>query len=119
MSSTKSAPPADAARQKLIDDFWNAKLVPAAEALRKRAVRFFAPAADPAAPTYWHTHAPAADPFYVLEPDKIESLAREMWTKEGHSELAALAGPLMALAPQLAPDKADEGDVSPFIYVMF
>lgn len=109
----------DKATEALLHRFWVEIMAPAAEALRRRGVEFFGLHPDAGAASYYVAHQPAGSPFYEIEPATCEARLREMWQREGYAELAALAGPLMALAPKLAPRKEDEGDVSPFIYVMF
>jgi hypothetical protein len=103
----------------LLKDFWAKHMLPAADALRKRGVTFFATGPDPRAQTYWHEHAATSNPFYEIDPARAEAELRDMWQKQGYPELANLAGPLAKLAPKLEPKKEDAGDVSPFIYVMF
>ena len=118
MSSTEK-PAADPATTKLLDKFWSQQLLPAAEALRTRGVRFFETAPDAKADSYYTSHEPSADPFIKLEPADWEKLLRDMWQKEGFPELASLAHPLMELAAKLKLRDAEQSDVSPFIYVMF
>jgi hypothetical protein len=118
MSSTEKSA-ADPATTKLLDKFWNQQLLPAAQSLHGRGVRFFETAPDPASTSYYTPHKSAADPFVQLEPADWERLLRDMWQKEGLPELTTLAGPLMDLAEKLKLRDAEQSDVSPFIYVMF
>jgi hypothetical protein len=117
MSSTEKTP-VDDANLKLLHQFWTERLVPAAEALRARGVRFFELAPDAAATTYY-SPAVEHDQFFTIEPENCEALLKEMWQRQQLPELAELAGPLAALSKPLAPTADDHGDVSPFIYVMF
>ncbi len=117
MSSTNKAP-VDTATLRLLKDFWEQRLVPAAEKLRARGVRFFELAPDPAVASYYT--APNADEiFFTIEPEQCEAQLGEMWRQQDLPELAALSGALVALAGPLAPKEDDRGDISPFIYVMF
>jgi hypothetical protein len=113
MSST------DAQVEKLLQKFWVERMLPAAESLRKRGVSFFATGPEAAAATYYHEHVKSTSPFWEIEPARAEAELKAMWQREGHAELVNLAGPLIALAPKVEPKAKDEGDVSPFIYVMF
>lgn len=118
MSSTEKTPP-DGKTQELLHRFWVEKILPTATALRARGVKFFDAGPRPGAASYFIDHQPAADPFYTIEPEQTASLLKQLWARDSAAELTALAEPLIGLAPQLAPRKEDEGDVSPFIYVMF
>jgi hypothetical protein len=117
MSSTKKSP-VDDANSKLLQQFWTEQLVPAAEALRARGVHFFELRPDAAAKTYY-SRPDESEPFFTIEPRECESLLKEMWKRQELPELVELAGSLVALAKPLAPAADVEGDVSPFIYVMF
>ncbi|HEY2882304.1 MAG TPA: hypothetical protein VGJ15_07720, partial [Pirellulales bacterium] len=99
MSSTEKAKKLeiDAATRRLLEKFWNQQLLPAATALNKRGVKFFETAPDAAAGSYYTKHAKAADPFTTLEPAEWEAKLKQLWQQENLPELAAMAGPLMAL----------------------
>jgi len=116
-STDKSA--IDLGTRRLLGKFWTQQLVPAAAALRARGVKFFESGPNPAVETYYCQHQSTDSPFVTLESDQWEPLLREMWQCEELPELAALAGPLMALAQKLKLREEEQADVSPFIYVMF
>ena len=105
--------------EKLLKRFFAERLAPAAERLRRRGVNFFETGPTPASPTYYEKHCEAASLFVEIEADSCASIVAETWKRENLPELAELADSLFALAPRIAPIKEDEGDVSPFVYVMF
>ena len=96
--------------------FFERHLVSAAEALRARGVRFFPLGPDPDSES-WYVDAPDGPDFRTLESDDLEARLREQWTD--HPELAALAGELMELARSLEVGEEDDGEISPFVYVMY
>ena len=113
MSST------DRGVDKLLRRFFVDSVAPAAERLRRRGVKFFETGPTPESPTYYEKHREAASLFVEIGPDACAAIVGEMWKRENLPELVELAGPLFALAPRIAPTEKDEGDVSPFVYVMF
>ena len=114
MSSTER----DAADERELRRFFRDRLVPAADRLRARGVRLYAPRPDPSVESYWVRHEEAPVPFVEIEPDRCEALLAALWRAEGHEDLAALTGDLFRLASRVAPRDEDD-EVSPNIYVMF
>lgn len=105
--------------EKGVRRFYREHLLPAAERLRTRGVSFFPLAPDDAEET-WYQPPPADVPEFVeVEPEQCEARLRQAWQAQGLPELAALAGPLMALARDLEMDEEQSADVSPFVYVMY
>jgi hypothetical protein len=103
--------------ERLLRRFWVNRVLPAAEALRRRGVRFFPLGPEPG--DSWYHGPPAAADF--RRPDE-RALARELaarWEAEGLPELAALASPLEELAGQLEISEEETPDISPFVYVMY
>jgi len=94
-------------------------LAPAAEALRARGVRFFAPGPEPGRES-WYEPGPTGEPELVeLEPDAFEAALRRRWEGEGLPELAGLAAELMRLARQAEIGEQESAEISPFVYVMY
>src|SRR5690242_12479115 len=119
MSSTDKRTSPDPATQKLLEKFWTGQLVPAAEAVRARNIKFFETHPDATAKSYYTPHKAADSPFTTLEPNEWESKLRALWQQGNLPELANLAGPLMNLASKLKMKDDENADVSPYIYVMF
>lgn len=113
MSST------DRAAERRLKRFFEQRITPAAERLRRKGTHFFATRPDPSAKSYYEKHERADSPFVEIEFENCESLAAQMWQRQGYPELVELCGPLFALASQLTPPEEESADVSPFIYVMF
>ena len=109
----------DAEKQQLADAFFKDRLTPAAEALRKRGVRFFPPAPDAEADTYFESRDPNAPLIVEIDLDDAAALLAQMWAAQDLPELADLAAELVELAKSLKQEEQDSGDISPFIYEMF
>ena len=102
---------------RLLRRFWAARVVAAAEALRRRGVRFFALGPEPG--ESWYEGPPTGPDF--RRPDEA-ALAAELaarWNAEAFPELVALAAPLEELAGQLEIGEEQTPDISPFVYVMY
>ena len=98
--------------------FFARKLVPAAQTLQGRDVRFFP--LGPDAAESWYEDGPAGEPEFVeIEVEDCERMLREMWERDGMPELAALAADLMKLAREIELDEEQSDDVSPFMYVIY
>ena len=107
-------------------DFFDEEIAPLAERERAEGKWFFPLGFDTEAETYFLT--PARN---VMEPHDFELRATEspekfveelaaLWTREGHSELAAMAPRLAELAREMAAREQPEAeDLSPFMYAMF
>jgi hypothetical protein len=110
MSSTE-----DAARARR---FFEEHLLPAAERLRARGVRFF-----PLGPTdeeaSWYAGPPEIGDFMELEAEGIEQTLRSLWASQDLPELEALTPHLLELARSLEVRDQEESEVSPFVYVMY
>jgi hypothetical protein len=102
---------------RLLRRFWTARVVPAAEALRRRGVRFFPLGPEPA--ETWYEGPPAAPDFRRPEEGALGAELAFRWNAEGFPELAALAAPLEELAGQLEIGEEPTPDISPFVYVMY
>ena len=81
-------------------------------------MRFFPLGPDPEAESWYEGPPPEAD-FVRLATDDVEAALRERWEAQGLPELAALAGPLLALAASLEVHEEQTPDISPFVYVMY
>ena len=104
--------------QARISAFFDDHLVPIAEALRRRKVRFFARGPEPEKET-WYEPAPVGDPLVSIDPDACRAALRELWRSQDLPELLALAGPLLELGEHLEVHTQDTADISPFTYVMY
>jgi hypothetical protein len=101
-----------------VERFFLERLVPAAQRLRDRGVRFFATGPEPGAGSWYQ--GPPADPDFVrLGEAEVEAALRERWQAQGLPELALLAGPLLELARSLEVHEEETPDISPFVYVMY
>ena len=101
-----------------IEVFYERHLLPAAEALRERGVRFFPRGPEPDAES-WYEAPPTGPDFRSLDASEIEAALRSLWEGQSLPELAELAAPLLELARTLEVDEEQTGDVSPFVYVMY
>jgi hypothetical protein len=100
--------------------FFDKRLVPLAERLRARGVRFFPLGPDGEAESYYVPASRGEPEFIELEgPAACEKALRDLWEGETMPELAALAGPLMALARRLEIREDQWSEISPFVYVMY
>lgn|SRR5262245_49379545 len=91
------------------------RIAPAAERLRARGVSFF-----PLGPTVeesWYTAPVPGAEFRTLESDELAAALEAQW--HDVPELAELAPRLLALASALEPAAEEDGEVSPFVYVMY
>jgi len=110
MSSTDEA---------ILRRFHAEKIVPAAEALRARGVRFFALGPEPEAAS-WYVELPENEPdFQEIDEAALADALRQRWEAQELPELAALAGPLVELSRSLEVAEEDTPDISPFVYVMY
>jgi hypothetical protein len=112
-------------KELLAESFFNEVLVPLARKLNAEGKSFFPLKADAEQESYYEEprrRTMTASDFELRAANSIEDFINELaalWISEGHAELAEMAGPLLALAPELRETQAQEGDVSPFMYVMF
>jgi hypothetical protein len=99
--------------------FFDRRLVPLAEKLRARGVRFFPMGPEPEAASYYVP--PRRGPEFIeLEgPAECEKALRDLWEQRTIPELAALAGPILELAKQIEIREEESGEISPFVYVMY
>ena len=105
--------------EKILRRFFAEKLVPAAEALRARGVRFF-PLGPEAESGTWYVPVPEGEPdFFEVDEAALAEILRERWEVESFPELAALATPLIKLSSQLEVTEKEMPDISPFVYVMY
>jgi len=107
MSSTD-----DAAR---VRRFYEEHIAPAAARLAARGGSFF-PLGPTPEPSWWVLPHEGAE-FYRLENAQLEAALRERWRDV--PELAALAPHLVELARSLEVQSEDDGEISPFVYVMY
>jgi hypothetical protein len=99
--------------------FFIEKLVPAAEKLRARGVRFFAATPEQGEEESWYIACNAVPDLEELDPKQHASWLKKYWMGQNTPELAELAEPLVQLARTQRPDEKASGEVSPLIYVMF
>ncbi len=99
--------------------FFERRLAPAAEELRRRGVSFFASGPEPETES-WYLRVAADEPEFVeFDEQELAATLEQMWTDQELPELAELAGALVELSAELEPAEEDSADVSPFIYVMY
>lgn len=94
------------------------RLVPAAEALRARGVRFFPVGPEPEAES-WYEGPPTDADFMTLRDVDVEAALRARWKAQALPELAQLAAALLELARSLEVHEEQTPDISPFVYVMY
>jgi hypothetical protein len=95
--------------------FFAERIAPAAERLRARGVAFF-----PLGPTpeeSWYEAPKPGPEFRTLERNELAAALEAEWRDV--PELAELAPRLLALASDVEPPAEDDGEVSPFVYVMY
>lgn len=118
MSSTEPEP-----HGQYIRDLFLKKLLPAASD-DGRPRSFFPLGPDATAASYYveRTKTKMSREDFIIgaasDGDPIAALG-ELWTRQGHDRLAALAPELRQLAGKLRQIEKPADDVSPFIYVMF
>ena len=105
--------------EKILRCFFAENLVPAAEALRARGVRFF-PLGPEAETETWYVPVPEGEPdFFEIDEAALAEILHERWEAECFPELAALAMSLLELSGQLEVTEENMPDISPFVYVMY
>ncbi|MDQ3696702.1 MAG: hypothetical protein M3373_01565 [Gemmatimonadota bacterium] len=115
MSST------DAERDEQLRRFYVERLLPAAERLRERNVRFFSMGPERGHPpsSYFEPRRDSKTASYVFE---LETLTFSPWLRarwEEYPELLAIVEPLAELARAMEHREEQTGEVSPLIYAMF
>ena len=95
--------------------FYDEVIAPAAERVRARGERFFplGPTPEPS----WYSQPHSGPEFFTLESGELEAALRERWRDV--PELAAMAPKLVELARTLEVQGEDDGEISPFVYVMY
>lgn len=106
----------DETRDAELHRFFHERIVPAAEALRRRGVAFFALEPNRSTASYWNTR-PAGEGYIFEIGDDLAGELHVMWRE--HPELQALASDLAAVARTMADRREVSADVSSFIYAMF
>ncbi len=104
------------ARERELRQFFQERIVPAAEALRKRGASFFALAPDRTTTSYWNTR-PRGEGYIFTIGDDLAGELHAMWRE--NAELQALADDVAAMTRTLAERREESADVSSFIYAMF
>jgi len=106
-------------------EFFFRRALPRDAARREKGEAFFPRHPDPAATSYFLPRGKrTVEPRYLEAPEcpdgeALEARLYQMWTAQGHPELAELAGDVARLAVELARTEEPGEEVSPFIYVMF
>lgn len=103
-------------REARLAAFFEAHLAPAAAALRARGVAALEPGPDAAAESYWHVRSNPGDTLVALDFEHLDAALAALWADT--PELAALAGPLIALAREVQ-DTHQTAEVDAFVYQMF
>lgn len=100
--------------------FYEDRIVPAAEALAARGIRFFPMGPEPDEST-WYEDAPTEPPELMPLGDQRECLLRlrDRWERQGLPELVELVDPLVRLAERLQPPEEEPAEISQYVYVMY
>ncbi|MFN2399732.1 MAG: hypothetical protein ABR543_14005 [Gemmatimonadaceae bacterium] len=111
----------DSERAELLRQFYVEHMLPAAERLRQRQVRFFSLAPDRKDPpsTYYEARRDSTTASYVFE---LENLPAASWLRvrwQEYPELMAMLEPLVELSRAIEQSEEESGEVSPLIYAMF
>ena len=106
----------DDAQERALRQFFQDRIVPAAEALRARGISFFALEPDRATTSDWKAR-PRGEAYIFAIGDDVAGELHTMWRE--HPELQALADDLAAMTRALAERREESADVSSFIYAMF
>jgi hypothetical protein len=106
----------DDARDRDLHEFFQKRLVPAADALRGRGVEFFEAAPERGRHSYWNSRPPGESYIFAIGDDLAGEL-HSLW--RGTPELQALADDLASMARMMAEHRTESADVSSFIYAMF
>lgn len=106
----------DDLRERELRQFFQKRIVPAAEALRERGATFFALAPDRTATSYWNSR-PRGEGYIFTVGDELAGELHAMWRE--YPELQALADDLAVMTRTLAERREESADVSSFIYAMF
>ena len=102
--------------EKTLRRFHAEKVVPAAEALRARGVRFFALGPEDEAES-WYVALPEDEPdFQEIDEAALANALRERWEAQ---QLPELAAPLLELSASLEVTEEETPKISPFVYVMY
>jgi hypothetical protein len=110
-------------RDELLQRFFEQTLVPLAREARTQGRSFFPRGPDPEASSYYTLRTATSmtkDDFEITAartPEEVGRELRRLWADD--PLLAPVVDDLLALMPRLEPRSDDDGDVSPFIYVMF
>ena len=106
----------DDTRDQDLRRFFHDRIVPAAESLRGRDVRFFTLAPDRRQESYWSSR-PGGESYVFQIGDDLEGELRQTWRDV--PELQALAYDLASMTRLMADSREETADVSSFIYAMF
>jgi hypothetical protein len=96
--------------------FFETRLAPAAAALAARGVAALEPGPDAAAESYWHVRTDPGDTLVAIDFEHLDAALASLWADT--PELAALSGPLIALAREVQ-DTEQTAEVDAFVYQMF
>jgi hypothetical protein len=113
MSST------DPDTDKALRAFHSRRLIPVAERLRDRQVRFFEMGPRPGAETYFRTRGEPSDYVFEYRSNTLAAEVTARWQRQQLPELVELAPGLVKLLDSLAQEEDEWSEVSPFIYAMF
>ena len=106
----------DDARDRELHEFFRDRIVPAAEALRKRGVSFFEREPERSRPSYWNAR-PRGEGYIFAIGDDLAGELHMLWRE--YPELHALADDLAAMTRTMLEHREESADVSSFIYAMF
>jgi hypothetical protein len=104
---------------KALRAFHARRLIPAAERLRDRQVRFFEMGPRRGAETYFRTRDERCDYVFEYRSNRLAAEIAARWQREQLPELVELSPELVKLLDSLAQEEDEWSEVSPFIYAMF
>lgn len=106
-------------KEKLLDTYFDDKLLPIGEKIKEREIKLFAFSPDASASTYYHERKDDGEYVHEIDFEQPASELSVILTDKDLPELAELAESLVALAGILQSQEEIEEDVSPFVYAMF
>jgi len=99
--------------------FFNERLMPLAETMRKRGIELFPRGPDANRSSYFIDRSDNGNYIHELDPENIANELREMWTSGDLPELSVIADEMVDIAQSLKENEKAQDEISPFIYAMF
>ena len=102
-----------------LEEFFKKQLVPIAEKLREKEVQLLALEFSDNESSWYVPYVDGGPDVFSFDVDQLEQELRDLWRDQQDAVLLKLGKSLASLARDLYHEAEDEGDVSPFVYVMF